>query len=55
LLIEDQNLEQFVAGINEMIADENMWQLCKNNAKKSVEKFEMSNIGAHWLNYLKQH
>lgn len=55
LLIEDQNLEQFVAGINEMIADENLWQLCKNNAKKSVEKFEMSIIGAHWLNYLKQH
>jgi N-acetylgalactosamine-N,N'-diacetylbacillosaminyl-diphospho-undecaprenol 4-alpha-N-acetylgalactosaminyltransferase len=54
LLIENQNLQKFVFGINELINDENLYSNCKNNAQKSVEKFAMDIIGNQWLNYLKK-
>lgn len=54
LLIENQNLDKFVFGINEFINDENLYSFCKNNAQKSVEKFEIEKIGNQWLNYLKK-
>ena len=54
LLIENQNLEKFVLGINEMLKNENLYQFCKDNSKKSIQKFEMNIIGNQWLNYLKE-
>ena len=54
LLIENQNLEKFVFGINEFLENENLYLFCKNNAKKSIRKFEMKTIGDEWLNYLKK-
>ena len=53
LLIENQNLEKFVLGINEMLENKNLYQFCKHNSKKSIEKFEINTIGNQWLNYLK--
>jgi N-acetylgalactosamine-N,N'-diacetylbacillosaminyl-diphospho-undecaprenol 4-alpha-N-acetylgalactosaminyltransferase len=54
LLIENQNLEKFVLGINELLKNEKLYQICKSNAKSSAEKFEIETIGKQWLNYLRK-
>jgi glycosyltransferase involved in cell wall biosynthesis len=53
LLVEDQNVEKLTQAMNLMIEDIDLYQFCKQNALKSVEKFSLENIGNQWLEYLK--
>jgi len=53
LLIEDQNVAALTNGMNLMFKDEALYARCKQNARASVDKFSLENIGAQWLKYLK--
>jgi len=52
LLIEHQNVEALTNGMNTLIEDCDLYKHCKKNALKSVEKFEINNIGPQWLTLL---
>lgn len=53
LLIEDQNIEAFVEGVNRLVLDKELYMRCKSNSKQSAEKFSLETIGAQWLDLLK--
>ncbi len=53
LLIENQNFEKLVVGMNEMLTNNSLYMYCKNNSKESIKKFSLENIGNQWLDYLK--
>ena len=53
LLIENQNFEKLISGMNEMITNKNLYSYCKANAKNSVAKFDIETIGKQWLAFLK--
>ncbi|AWH86730.1 glycosyltransferase family 4 protein [Flavobacterium album] len=53
LLIEDQDFDKLTEGINRMYLDKNLYNVCKLNAAKSIEKFSMENVGKSWMEYLK--
>ena len=49
ILVENQNQNQMILAMNEMISNKKLYLHCKNNAKSSVEKFSIQNIGNQWL------
>lgn len=49
ILVENQNIEKMIEAMNEMIANKKLYLHCKNNARSSVEKFSIENIGNQWL------
>ena len=49
ILVENQNKEKMIVAMNEMISNKKLYLHCKNNAKSSVEKFSIQNIGNQWL------
>lgn len=49
LLIEHQNINELIEAMNIMVKDEVLYSKCKQNAKKSVEKFSLYVIGNQWL------
>lgn len=49
ILVENQNKEKMIVAMNEMISNKKLYLHCKNNAKSSVEKFSIQNIGDQWL------
>lgn len=49
ILVENQNQQQMILAMNEMISNKKLYLHCKNNAKASVEKFSIQNIGNQWL------
>ena len=49
ILVENQNKDKMIAAMNEMISNKKLYLHCKNNAKSSVEKFSIQNIGNQWL------
>jgi N-acetylgalactosamine-N,N'-diacetylbacillosaminyl-diphospho-undecaprenol 4-alpha-N-acetylgalactosaminyltransferase len=49
LLIENQNIDKLIEGIDKMIKNETLYLTCKNNAKSSIEKFHLKTIGNQWL------
>jgi len=53
LLIEDQNVEKFTEGINEMFTNTELYSKCKQNAVASIDKFSIEKIGSQWLDFLK--
>lgn len=53
LLIENQNFDKLIEGMNEMISNEVLYNYCKNNSIESIKKFSVENIGNQWLEYLK--
>jgi len=53
LLVENYNKTALAAAMNLMIDDEDLYQKCKNNAKKSVEHLSLTNIAQQWQNLLK--
>ena len=53
LLVENQNQEKLIFAMNEMILNENLYYHCKSNAKESMKKFKIKNIGQQWLKLLK--
>jgi glycosyltransferase involved in cell wall biosynthesis len=53
LLVENQSAKALAEAMNLMIEDENLYQNCKNNAKKSVEHLSLTTITQQWQNLLK--
>ena len=49
ILVENQNKDKMIEAMNEMISNKQLYLHCKNNAKSSVEKFSIENIGNQWL------
>lgn len=57
ILVENQNKLEMTKAMNEMISNKELYLHCKQNAKSSVERFSLENIGKQWLqlfNELKQ-
>ena len=52
LLIENQNFDKLTIAMNLMTDDKNLYKTCKSNSIKSIEKFEIENIGDQWLEFL---
>lgn len=53
MLIENQNFEMLIEGMNEMVNNNNLYQYCKSNSLESIQKFSVESIGKQWLDYLK--
>ncbi len=57
ILVKNQDFNQFKEAMNEMVSNKELYLHCKQNAKSSVERFSLENIGKQWLqlfNELKQ-
>lgn len=48
LLIENQNKEKMVEGMNELATNEELYQILKENSYKSVNKFQIKTIKEKW-------
>ncbi len=48
LLVENYKPDLFANAMNRFVFDEKLYSLCKNNAKKSVQKFSIKNISSDW-------
>ena len=53
LLVENQNQEKLIEAMNEMVLNEKLYYHCKSNAKASIQKFSVENIGLQWLELMK--
>ncbi len=53
LLIKDQDFSELIKGMDRFITDNNLYQHCKSNSKKSVEKFSVESISKDWGKLLK--
>lgn len=53
ILVENQNKEELIIALDKMIEDESFYDICKSNAKDSVDKFSLDRIGEQWLQFLK--
>lgn len=49
ILVENQNKIEMTKAMNEMISNKHLYLHCKQNAKSSVERFSLENIGKQWL------
>jgi N-acetylgalactosamine-N,N'-diacetylbacillosaminyl-diphospho-undecaprenol 4-alpha-N-acetylgalactosaminyltransferase len=54
ILIENQNFEKLVNALNELYSNEKLYYHCKSNAKTSVRKFSLHNIGENWETLFKE-
>lgn len=52
LLVETQNFEKLTEAINIFFLDKELYNYCKTNAFKSVQKFSFEEIKKEWLNLL---
>jgi glycosyltransferase involved in cell wall biosynthesis len=52
LLVENHKPKALAEAMNTMATDENLFQTCKNNAKKSVEHLSLTIIEQDWQNLL---
>ena len=48
LLVADRNVDAFAKAMISMFNDEKLYNRCKDNASKSVEKFSIDNISHNW-------
>ena len=48
LLIENQNKEKMIQGMNELIENDGLYQFLMQNAYKSAEKFQIESIKKQW-------
>lgn len=49
LLVEDQDFDKLTEAMNLFIEDENLYQTCKSNTLKSIEKFSKEHISKQWI------
>lgn len=49
ILVENQNFKKLTDAMNSMISNKELYIQCKQNAKRSVERFSIDNIGKKWL------
>ena len=54
LLVENHNDKALSDAIKNMIEDDNFYQTCKNNAKKSVEHLSLTTISQQWKQLLSE-
>lgn len=52
ILVEDQNFDKLIEAINLMVFDTDLYQHCKQNAVKSVEKFSVEIISKQWEEFI---
>lgn len=52
LLVPDQDWKAFIAALNEMQSDEALREQCSANARASVSKFDVNQIGPIWMELL---
>lgn len=52
LLVENQNFESLVKAMNLFVEDTVLYNQCKNNSLKSIERFSIEKIGKQWLNLM---
>ncbi|MGB1312785.1 MAG: glycosyltransferase [Bizionia paragorgiae] len=48
LLVENNSVSSFSKALNRMVQDDELYTRCKQNAKKSVEKFSIENTAKQW-------
>lgn len=48
LLVENNDVSAYAEALNRMIENEALYNTCKANSKKSVEKFSIENISKQW-------
>ena len=53
LLVEHQDIDKLISAMNLMIENEELYNHCKSNARDSVAKYNIEEIGPHWLNVFK--
>ncbi|WP_306352833.1 glycosyltransferase [Flavobacterium sp. '19STA2R22 D10 B1'] len=53
LLVENQNVAQFILAMNRLYEDKALYENCKKHAVSSAERFSLENIGHKWLDFLK--
>lgn len=49
LLIQNQNLDDFVFGMNEMVLNQALYNQCKKFSRKSIVDFDIQTIGNQWI------
>jgi glycosyltransferase involved in cell wall biosynthesis len=54
LLVPNYNETALGQAISDMVLDENLYQTCKNNARKSVEHLSLTSIAQQWQHLLAQ-
>ncbi|SFZ92696.1 N-acetylgalactosamine-N,N'-diacetylbacillosaminyl-diphospho-undecaprenol 4-alpha-N-acetylgalactosaminyltransferase [Flaviramulus basaltis] len=52
LLVEDQNFLELKNAINKFLADSKLYDFCKSNTLKSVEKYDIKIIAEDWIHVL---
>ena len=52
LLVENYNPESIAQAMNRFVIDNDLYEHCKNNAKNSVEKYNIAHISSHWRNII---
>lgn len=53
LLVENQNIDEFMKSMDRLYTDKELYSTCKSNAPVSAEKFSTEYIGQQWLDFLK--
>jgi len=53
ILVENQNFDRLIEAMNLFITDLKLYQHCKLNAARSVEKFSVEIIGKQWIDFIK--
>lgn len=52
ILVEDQNFDKLIEAMNLMVSDADLYQHCKQNTVKSIEKFSVEIIGKQWEEFI---
>lgn len=53
LLVENQNIIKLTQAMNQMVNDVELYEYCKSNAAKSVDRFSSYTIGSQWTDFLR--
>jgi glycosyltransferase involved in cell wall biosynthesis len=53
ILVENQNWQKLTEAMNLLVSDEDLYQSCKANTRKSIEPFLLEKIGKQWLHLMK--
>ena len=48
LLVENNNIRLLSEAMNRMILEDDLYSICKKNAKKSIEHLSLENISKEW-------
>ncbi|KJD32088.1 hypothetical protein PK35_11665 [Tamlana nanhaiensis] len=54
LLVENHNPEALAKAFNSFVIDKQLYKTCKNNSRKSVEKFAVEKIAKDWKRLIEQ-